>query len=387
MLFEALRFEYIGPISGHDFGELIPILRNLEHLEGPVLVHVLTKKGKGYKPAEERPDLYHGVGPFDIETGEIQVNLNCPMSYTKVFGNTLIRLASEDKKIVAITAAMPEGTGLNDFSEKFPERFFDVGIAEQHAVTFAAGLASEGLSPVVAIYSTFLQRAYDQIAHDVCLSKLPVTFALDRGGIVGEDGPTHHGLFDFAYLRHLPNMVVMAPKDENELQHMLYTAVKHPGPAAVRYPRGAGEGIPLDQRLNIIPIGKAEVLREGDDLLILAIGVTVNMAVQAAKLLAESGISATVVNSRFVKPLDEELIISKAQRSKAVLTVEEHVLDGGFGSAILELFERRNILDKPLKRIGVPDRFVEHGSQKKLRERYGLTAESIAEAALSLLKG
>lgn len=387
MLFEALKFEYIGPISGHDFGELIPILRNLEHLEGPVLVHVLTKKGKGYKPAEERPDLYHGVGPFDIETGEIRVNLNCPMSYTKVFGNTLIRLASEDKKIVAITAAMPEGTGLNDFSEKFPERFFDVGIAEQHAVTFAAGLASEGLSPVVAIYSTFLQRAYDQIAHDVCLPNLPVTFALDRGGIVGEDGPTHHGLFDFAYLRHLPNMVVMAPKDENELQHMLYTAVKHPGPAAVRYPRGAGEGIPLDQCLNIIPIGKAEVLREGDDLLILAIGVTVNMAVQAAKLLAESGISATVVNSRFVKPLDEELIVSRAQRSKAVLTVEEHVLDGGFGSAILELFERRNILDKPLKRIGVPDRFVEHGSQKKLRERYGLTAESIAEAGLSLLKG
>lgn len=386
MLFEALKFQYIGPISGHDFGHLIPTLRNLQYLDGPVLVHVLTKKGKGYKPAEERPDLYHGVGPFNIDTGEIISKPNCPMSYTKVFGHTLIRLAAEDKKIVAITAAMPEGTGLNDFAKRFPKRFFDVGIAEQHAVTFAGGLASEGLSPVVAIYSTFLQRAYDQIAHDVCLPNLPVTFALDRGGIVGEDGPTHHGLFDFAYLRHLPNMVVMAPKDENELQHMIYTAIRHPGPAAVRYPRGAGKGTPLDQCLNLLPIGQGEVLREGDDLLILAIGVTISMAVQAAQLLEGSGINATVINCRFVKPLDEELIVSTAQQSKGVLTVEEHVLDGGFGSAVLELFERRNILGKPFRRIGIPDRFVEHGSQKILRQRYGLTAESIAKVGSSLLK-
>ncbi len=386
MLFEALKFQYIGPISGHDFSELIPTFRNLEHLDGPILVHVLTKKGKGYRPAEEQPELYHGVGPFDVETGEIITGPNCPMSYTKVFGNTLIRLATEDKKIVTITAAMPEGTGLNDFCQKFPKRFFDVGIAEQHAVTFAAGLASEGLSPVVAIYSTFLQRAYDQIAHDVCLSNLPVTFALDRGGIVGEDGPTHHGLFDFAYLRHLPNMVVMAPKDENELQHMIYTAVKHPGPVAVRYPRGAGEGVPLDQCLKSLPVGKGEVVREGDDLLILAIGVTVNVAIRAAQSLEQLGIRTTVVNCRFVKPLDEDLIVSKAERSKGILTVEEHVLDGGFGSAILELFERRDISGKPVKRIGIPDCFVEHGSQKVLRARYGLTPESITEAALSLAK-
>ncbi len=387
MLFEALQFKYIGPISGHDLNDLIVTFRNLEHLEGPLLVHVLTKKGKGYKPAEERPDLYHGVGPFDIATGEIRAGSNCPMSYTKVFGNTLMKLASEDKRIVAITAAMPEGTGLNEFAERYPKRFFDVGIAEQHAVTFAAGLAVEGLSPVVAIYSTFLQRAYDQIAHDVCLSQLPVTFALDRGGLVGEDGPTHHGLFDFAYLRHLPNMVVMAPKDENELQHMLYTAVNHPGPAAVRYPRGAGEGVPLDQCLKALPIGKAEVLREGNDILILAVGVTVKAAVNAARLLDESGIQATVVNCRFVKPLDAELIISKAGQCKAVLTVEEHALSGGFGSAVLELLESRGVLGKPLKRMGIPDRFVEHGSQEILRQRYGLTPQAIVDTALSFFAG
>lgn len=386
MLFEALKFKYIGPIAGHDLDELITSFRNLEYLEGPVLVHVLTKKGKGYKPAEERPDLYHGVGPFDVETGEIKASPNCPLSYTKVFGSTMVRLASENKKVIAITAAMPEGTGLNDFSAKFPKRFFDVGIAEQHAVTFAAGLASEGLSPVVAIYSTFLQRAFDQIAHDVCLTGLPVTFCLDRGGLVGEDGPTHHGLFDFAYLRHLPNMVIMAPKDENEFQHMLYTAVNHTGPIAVRYPRGFGEGVPLDQCFTALPVGRGEILRAGNDVLILAIGVTVQMSLKAAGLLSEKGIEAAVVNCRFVKPLDEDLILTKSKQCEAVITVEEHALQGGFGSAVLELFESCNMANKPVKRIGIPDRFVEHGSQSCLRERYGLTPEGIAKTAVSFLK-
>lgn len=386
MLFEALKFKYIGPISGHDFNDLVVTFRNLSYLEGPVLVHVLTKKGKGYKPAEDRPDLYHGVGPFDIETGEIKANLNVPLSYTKVFGNTLIKLASEDRRIVAITAAMPEGTGLHDFAGRFPTRFFDVGIAEQHAVTFSAGLALEGLRPVVAIYSTFMQRAYDQVAHDVCLLNLPVIFALDRGGLVGEDGPTHHGLFDFAYLRHLPNMVVMAPKDENELQHMLKTAIDHSGPIAIRYPRGIGQGIPLEQQLREIPIGKAELLTEGDDVLLLGIGVTVDMALKAAEILKEKGLSAAVVNCRFVKPLDEDLIMAKARQCRAVVTVEEHVLNGGFGSAVLELFERNDFRSRPVRRIGIPDLFVEQGSQEILRKRYGLTPESIAEKAGALLK-
>jgi len=308
MLFESFNFNYFGPIKGHRLDHLIDTLQNVKEMHEPVLFHVTTTKGKGYPPAEENPTYFHGVGSFEIETGNGVSAQEKPPTYTEVFGKTLSELARENEKIVAVTAAMPEGTGLTAFSEAFPERFVDVGIAEQHAVTFAAGLATEGFRPVVAIYSTFLQRAYDQILHDVCLEGHPVVFAMDRGGIVGEDGPTHHGLFDFSYLRSLPNMVVMAPKDENELRHMMGTAVQHSGPIAFRYPRGYGAGVPIDDEIRTLPIGKGEVLTKGNDVVILAIGVTVASALEAAKQLEDESISATVVNCRFVKPLDDALI-------------------------------------------------------------------------------
>ncbi len=378
MLFEALGFRYIGPIPGHDLDSLIKTLKNVKELEGPTLVHVLTKKGKGYLPAEREPERFHGLGPFDVRTGKPKPAKPKPPSYTSVFSKLMVRLGEEEPLLVAITAAMPTGTGLKAFAERFPERFFDVGIAEQHAVTFAAGLAIGGLIPVCAIYSTFLQRAYDQIIHDVALMNLHVVFAIDRGGIVGEDGPTHQGQFDLSYLRIIPNMVVMAPKDENELQHMLYTALKYNGPIAVRYPRGAGEGVSLDWELKELPIGKAEVLKEGTEVLILAIGNMVYPSLKAAKILAEAGISAMVVNARFVKPLDEELFLQLAQEIGLVVTVEENVLHGGFGAAVLELFSRKGLL-VPVKCIGLPDKFIEHGSPQILRKKYGLTPEGIAE--------
>jgi len=349
-------------------------------------VHVLTTKGKGYRPAETDPTGFHGLGRFDPDTGVATKSVSEVPSYTEVFGDTMVRLARENKKIVAITAAMPDGTGLVDFRTQFPERFFDVGICEQHAVTFAAGLAIEGLRPVAAIYSTFLQRAYDQVLHDVCLQNLPVVLALDRGGIVGDDGETHQGLFDLSYLRHLPNLVVMAPKDEDELRHMLYTAIDHPGPIAIRYPRGQGVGVDFTSTLQKILIGKAEVLKEGDDLLILALGASVHHALEAARDLKKQGYKTTVVNARFVKPLDTQLILSLAAKCGRVLTVEENVAQGGFGSAVLELFSDHGLTGIPVKRLAIPDVFMEHGKPDILRKKYGLDAAGILKGALELLE-
>ncbi|MFB3925952.1 MAG: 1-deoxy-D-xylulose-5-phosphate synthase [Syntrophales bacterium] len=381
ILFEELGFQYVGPLEGHRLDHLIKNLRNIKDLNKPVLVHVLTRKGKGYRYAEEEPSRFHGIGPFDINTGKCRVDPAAPPSYTEVFGKTILKMAREDSRILAITAAMCQGTGLEQFSMEMPDRFFDVGIAEQHGVTFAAGLALEGFIPVVAIYSTFMQRAYDQILHDVCLQKLPVVLALDRGGFVGDDGPTHHGLFDFSYLRPIPNMVIMAPKDENELRHMLKTAVECGGPAAVRYPRGAGVGTLMDGELKVLELGRAEIVREGADMAIFAIGSTVYPSLKAAERLGKEGIRVTVVNSRFVKPLDEDLLCSVAVSHGKVITVEENVLMGGFGSAVLELFERKNICGIAVKRLGVPDEFAEHATQAELRSMYGIDAEGIALSA------
>jgi 1-deoxy-D-xylulose-5-phosphate synthase len=386
MLFEALKFTYLGPVNGHRLDHLIETFHNVKHLRGPILVHVLTTKGKGYQPAETDPTGFHGLGKFDPDTGEPKKSVSEVPSYTQVFGDTLVRLGRENPRIVAISAAMPDGTGLTDFRQEFPTRFFDVGICEQHAVTFAGGLALEGMRPVTTIYSTFMQRAYDQVLHDVCIQKLPVVFALDRSGIVGEDGETHQGLFDLSFLRHLPNMVVMAPKDENELRDMLFTAVEHPGPIALRYPRGRGVGVAFSSTLRQLPIGKAEVLREGEDLLILALGASVYPALDAAKGLEKQGFSATVVNARFVKPLDEHLILTLAAKHGRVLTVEENVLAGGFGSAVLELLADRDLFGLTVKRCGIPDVFVEHGTQDILRKKYGLDATGILKSALTILK-
>ncbi|MGB9698053.1 MAG: 1-deoxy-D-xylulose-5-phosphate synthase [Thermodesulfobacteriota bacterium] len=385
LLFEELGFKYVGPLPGHKLEGLIENFRNVKNLRGPVLVHVVTTKGKGYAPAEKDPVTFHGVGPFLPESGKTIKSEGNVLSYTHVFGNTLVRLARENPRIVAITAAMPHGTGLDAFAQEFPERFFDVGIAEQHGVTFAAGLAVEGFIPVVAIYSTFMQRAYDQILHDVCLQKLPVVLAMDRGGIVGQDGPTHHGLFDFSYLRHIPHLIVMAPKDENELQHMLKTAVYCGQPVSLRYPRGSGWRGFLDEEIKELPIGKAEVLGEGKDLIILAIGSTVRAALEAADKLLEQGVKCTVVNARFVKPLDEELFCSLISEIPRLITVEENVLQGGFGSAVLELLEQKGIYSGKIRRLGIPDTFVEHGPQDLLRCKYGLDVEGIIKAAASLL--
>lgn len=387
MLFEALKFQYVGPIQGHRLDRLIEAFKNAKYLEGPVLMHVLTTKGRGYRPAEIDPTAFHGTGPFEITTGKPQYTPDTNKSYTKVFGETIIELARQNDKVIAVTAAMPEGTGLTGFRETFPDRFFDVGIAEQHAVTFAAGMATQGFKPVVAIYSTFLQRAYDQILHDVCLQKLPVVFALDRAGIVGEDGPTHHGLFDLSYMRHLPNMVVMAPKDEDELRHMLKTAIYYSGPISIRYPRGAGYGVSLSSTVRTIPIGEAEILREGADILILAIGPTVYPTLEAAEELTHFGIKASVINARFAKPLDISLITTWVRKTGRVLTVEENVKEGGFGSAVLELLEEEHLTNVRIRRLGIPDLFVEHGSQKILREKYGLDAQSIYKAAREMVLG
>jgi len=385
MLFEAFNFEYFGPINGHNLNHLINILNNIKYLKEPVLLHVTTQKGKGYLPAEQNPVYFHGCGSFDVDTGTCKDVKSSPPGYTQVFGKTLQELAEKDSRIVAVTAAMPEGTGLTPFSEAFPERFFDVGIAEQHGVTFAAGLATEGFVPVVAIYSTFLQRAYDQILHDVCLDAHHVIFAIDRGGIVGDDGPTHHGLFDLSFLRSLPNMVIMAPKDENELRHMIVTAIKHDGPVAFRYPRGSGEGASLSEPLRPIPIGKAEIVETGDDVLILALGQPLNAAQQAGRILASENIGATVVNCRFIKPLDIDTISELVEKIPRVITVEENVLAGGFGSAVLEGLSEKGISGYKLKRIGIPDLFVEHGSQQILRTKYGIDAPAIAQAARQLI--
>ena len=386
LLFEELGLKYIGPIDGHRLDYLIETFQNIKKLRGPILVHVITKKGKGYPPAEMNPARFHSVPPFVVETGEPRKDqIKNPPTYTEVFGDTLCQLAKENRRLIAITAAMQSGTGLEQFSKEFPDRFYDIGIAEQHAVTFAAGLALEGMKPVVAIYSTFLQRAYDQILQDVCLQNLPVVFALDRGGIVGEDGPTHHGLFDFSYLRHIPNLVIMVPKDEDEFQHMIKTAVECPLPVAFRYPRGKGEGVKRSDILKSIDIGKGEVLRKGDDVLILAIGSTVYPSLRAAERLVQVGINPAVINSRFLKPLDGDLLCDWAKRIGKVLTVEENVLLGGFGSAVLELFQERGLFSIRVKRLGIPDLFVEHGPQPLLRAKYGIDENGILGAVQEMV--
>ena len=384
MLFEALKFEYIGPMNGHRLDRLIETFTNVTHVEGPVLVHVITTKGKGYEPAECDPSRFHGLGRFEVTTGE-PVTGEGPPSYTQVFGQTLVKLAREDGRIIAITAAMPEGTGLSQFASRYPDRFFDVGICEQHAVTFAAGLAVEGFRPVVAIYSTFLQRAYDQVLHDVCLQNLPVVFILDRGGLVGEDGATHQGLFDLSYLRHLPNMVLMAAADENELQSMLKTALAHDGPVAIRYPRGAGLGVPMDAEPDLLPLGKGKLVRRGRDLAILAIGNRVAPALEAAMVLEVQGIKAAVVNCRFVKPLDRDLILRVAGDTGHLVTVEENVLQSGFGSAVLELLADEGLTDVKVVRLGVADQFVEHASPAVQRSLCGIDPEAIIQAARAMV--
>jgi 1-deoxy-D-xylulose-5-phosphate synthase len=384
-LFEALGFEYIGPIAGHDLPTLLGVLENMKNIEGPILLHVVTKKGKGYQPAEDTPDKFHGVAP--TKPASAAPAKPAPPSYTGVFGDTLVKLGAEDSKVVAITAAMPDGTGLSPFAKRFPERFFDVGIAEQHALTFAAGLAAEGYRPVAAIYSTFTQRAYDQVFHDICLQKLPVTIALDRAGLVGDDGPTHHGAFDISFLRHLPELTVMAPKDENELQHMVKTAIYSGRPISLRYPRGAGFGATLDRDLKEIEIGKGELLVEGSDLTLVAIGSTVYPALEAAALLKEKGIYASVINARFVKPLDRELILDQAQKTGCLITVEENALQGGFGSAVLELISDCGLSNVRMKRIGIPDSFIEQGSQAQLRADLGLNGAGIAATSAAFLNG
>ncbi len=383
MLFEAFKFRYVGPVNGHRLDRLIEAFENVSHLEGPVLVHVLTVKGKGYPPAEKDPAHFHGVGAFEIPTGALPGTEPRPPTYTEVFGKTMIELAKRDERIFAITAAMPEGTGLSEFGRVFPKRFLDVGIAEQHAVTFAAGLAVEGFRPVVAIYSTFLQRAFDQIIHDVCLPGLPVVFAVDRGGLVGEDGPTHHGLFDISYLRFLPNLTLMAPKDENELRHMLFTALQQPGPVAVRYPRGQGAGVPLDQEYQALPIGRAEVLRPGRDLMIFALGSMVRPAMEAAAALEREGLSVGVVNCRFAKPLDESLADLAADCGRC-LVVEENVRQAGLGAAVLELLNDRGVEGVRVSRLGLPNRFIPHGPIGRLLQEAGLDSAGIRKAALQL---
>ena len=381
-IFEALGFVYLGPIDGHDINAMRDIFSRVSVIDEPVLIHVHTKKGKGYSPAENFPEKFHGVGKFNKDTGEILKKVT-PPTYTEVFGKALVDCAGVDEKIVAVTAAMPSGTGLKNFALKFPRRFFDVGIAEEHAVTCAAGMAANGLHPVVAIYSTFIQRAYDQILHDVCLQNLPVTFCLDRAGIVGEDGATHHGVFDMAFLRTIPNISILAPKDENELRQMFFAAVKRKSPVAIRYPRGAGYGVKvLDAPANLA-WGKSEIVYGYDtaDVSIFAVGSMVNVAIDAARFLRTEKISANVINARFVKPLDVEILRRTASRVKLIATCEEGALNGGCGASVAEFLADENI-SVPLIRFGISDNFVEHGTRAELLESCGLTAENIYEKIL-----
>ncbi len=381
MVFEELGFTYVGPIDGHNLKLLEDTLGNIKNNEGPTLVHVITRKGKGYEFSEKDPSYFHGTGPFQAETGE-PVSGGGRATYSDAFGEILRELADKDPRIVAITAAMKEGTGLAGFAERYPSRFYDVGIAEPHAVTFAAGLATLGMRPVVAIYSTFLQRAYDQIVHDVCLQKLPVLFAIDRGGLVGEDGPTHHGVFDLTYLRHIPNLILMAPKDHVELRKMLSLAFKHDGPSAIRFPRGK---IPEAPPCGSFEIGEGEKLREGHDVSILAIGNTVSSALAAAGRLEKEGISAGVFNMRFCKPLDLRKLKEAACPGR-IVTVEENAVQGGFGSAVLEALHRMGLGGVEVRTLGIPDQFIEHGSQAELRRLCGIDEEGIFNASAALVR-
>ena len=375
-LFEDLGFRYVGPIDGHDVEALIDSFATVKNLKGPTLMHVITRKGKGYEQAEEKADVWHGAKPFNVSTGEFHKKKANP-AYTNVFANALIELAKEDEKVVGITAAMPDGTGISKFGKEFPERTFDVGMAEQHGVAFAGALAIEGFRPVAAIYSTFLQRAYDQVVHDICLMNLDVTFALDRAGIVGEDGATHQGLYDIAFLRTLPNMVVMAPKDENELRHMLKTAVCHKGPAALRYPRGSGLGVPLDEEMKELEIGKGEVIKDGSDIAILAYGHTVDGAMMVSNMFEKEGVSVAVINARFAKPVDKDLIVQYAKSTRCLITIEEHSLKGGFGSAVLEALQEEKVCSVPVKCIGLGDIVLEHGAPGKQRKDLKLDPEGM----------
>jgi 1-deoxy-D-xylulose-5-phosphate synthase len=385
-LFESLGFQYVGPIDGHNIAEMIATLENVKKIDRPTLVHVRTIKGKGYPRAEKDPVKFHGVTPFHVLTGKPKKEKGPIPTYTDVFARALIRVAKENPKVVGITAAMGSGTGIDKLSQEIPGRSYDVGIAEQHAVTFAAGMATEGWIPVVAIYSTFLQRGYDEILHDVCLQNLHVVFALDRGGLVGADGPTHHGVFDFAYMRSIPNLVIMAPKDENELQHMLKTAVDYQGPISLRYPRGEGWGVAMDEKPHALEIGRGELLRAGTDVALVAVGHTVLPALQAADELARLGIEAAVVNARFVKPLDKDLLREVIAQVPNVITVEDHALAGGFGSAVLEFLAAEDIRQVRVRRLGVPDRFVPHGTQEELRKLCGFDRESITQTALQMVR-
>jgi 1-deoxy-D-xylulose-5-phosphate synthase len=385
-LFESLGFQYVGPIDGHNISEMITTFENVKKIEGPTLVHVTTMKGKGYPPAEKDPIKFHAVTPFHVLTGKPKKDKGPIPTYTEVFGQSLLRLAKQNPKIVGMTAAMGSGTGIDKLAREIPNRTYDVGIAEQHAVTFAGGMATEGYIPVVAIYSTFLQRGYDEILHDVCLQNLHVVFALDRGGLVGADGPTHHGVFDYAYMRAIPNIVIMAPRDENELQHMLKTAIAHPGPISLRYPRGEGWGVELDAEMKSLEIGKAELLRDGTDVVIAAIGQPVIPALRAAQDLVSLGINAAVVNARFVKPLDKDLFRDLLSRVPRLITVEDHVIGGGFGSAVVEFLADEGITGVSVKRLGVPDRFIPHGTQDQLRKMCGFDKDAIAQAALQMAR-
>jgi 1-deoxy-D-xylulose-5-phosphate synthase len=385
VLFEELGFNYVGPIDGHNVEHLIDTFKRIKASSSPVLIHIITKKGKGYEFSEKDPSLFHGIGPFKLETG-IPIGGNA-LTYSEVFGDTLTELAKKDDRIIAITAAMKEGTGLEYFAKKYPERFYDVGIAEPHAVTFSAGLATQGLKPVVAIYSTFLQRAYDEILHDVCLQNLHVVFAIDRAGIVGDDGPTHNGIFDLSYLRHIPNLVVMAPKDDIELRYMLELALSHNGPVAIRYPRGKILPQARNPKLtDDFKIGEAEILKDGKDIALIALGNTVYPSLQAAERLEKQGTSTMVINARFVKPLDRNLISSVAAMVPRIITIEENILQGGFGSAVVEFLNKIEIPHIKVKRIGIPDIFIEQGSQDELRKIYGLDEEGIYLSTSSFLR-
>jgi 1-deoxy-D-xylulose-5-phosphate synthase len=395
MLFEELGFTYVGPLDGHNLGHLIAAFQNVKKFRKPVLVHAVTQKGRGFGPAEERPTAFHGIGPFDPCNGLSVVGSAhsgyevCPrpLSYTEVFSRTLVALAEADPRVIAITAAMPEGTGLDPFRDRFPQRFFDVGIAEQHAVTFAAGLAAEGWVPVVAIYSTFLQRAYDQIVHDVALQGLPVIFAMDRAGLVGADGPTHHGAFDLSFLRHIPGLVVLAPSNEDELQHALATAVSLKRPVALRYPRGQVAGVEMALKPQLLPLGQGRLVC-GDEsdpgILVLAAGTVANSAQAAVRRAQKSGIQATLFDVRYVKPVDRDAIVRLGSRASGLLTIEENVLAGGFGGAVLECLVDAGVALPPTRRLGLPDAFVEHGSQDELLRVVGLDPESIFEALAGL---
>ena len=387
MLFEELGFRYEGPINGHNIAKLIETFSRIKAFKLPVLVHVVTIKGKGYKPAEISPTSFHGASPFLVSNGEFIKKKPEAPSFSHIFGETMIELAQRDRRIVCITAAMPDGTGLTRFAREFPNRFFDVGIAEQHGITFAAALALEGFKPVAAIYSTFLQRAFDQVFHDVCLMDIPITIAMDRAGIVGDDGPTHHGIYDLSYLRFLPNITIMAPKDENELRHMLKTALETNHPVTIRYPRGTGLGVKLDKELKLLPLGKAEVLKKGKDAAILAIGSMVYPSLKAARTLNQEGLEVAAVNSRFVKPLDEKLIVDLASQTKKIVTVEENCVIGGFGSAIIELLESQGLSEVKVLRIGLPDEIIPHGNTNILHKKYGLDSKGLSQRIRGFIKG